>query len=88
MRSLLVVNDEPVLGQFADLRQRLEEMRIEHLGAIAAIEALNEGVLIGLSRLDVVEIDPAFVSPSRPGPGRSAPARCSCEASWAGRAAR
>ena len=58
MRPLLVVNDEPALGQRADLRQRLEEMRIEHLGAIAAIEALDEGILIGLSRLDIVEVDP------------------------------
>ncbi len=63
MRPLLVVNDEPALGQRACLRQRLEEMRIEHLGAIGAIEALDVGILIGLARLDVVEVNPAFVRP-------------------------
>ena len=45
MRPLLVVRDKPALGQGADLGERFEEIRIEHLGAIGAIEALDEGVL-------------------------------------------
>ena len=55
MRPLLVVRDEPAFGQGADLRQRFEEIRIKHLGAIATVEALDKGVLIWLARLDVVD---------------------------------
>ena len=63
MRPLLVVGDEPTLGQGADLPERLEEIRIEHLGAITTVESFDEGVLIRLTRLDVVQRDPALVTP-------------------------
>ena len=60
MRPLLVVGDEPAVGHRADLSQRFKEIGIEHLGAIAAVEALDEGVLIRLARLDVVNPDFRF----------------------------
>ena len=63
MGPLLVVGNEPAIGHRADLGQRFKEMGIEHLGTIAAVEPLDEGVLIRLARLDVVQSDAALVTP-------------------------
>ena len=54
MGPLAVVDPQPGVGQRPQFRDRLEEMRIEDLGPIAAIEAFDVRVLIGLARLDVV----------------------------------
>ena len=63
MRPLLVVRDEPALGQCADLRKRLEEIYIKDLRTIAAVEALDEGVLVWLAWLDVVDRNAPLLAP-------------------------
>jgi hypothetical protein len=57
-----------VSSQASDLPhlvEEIEEMGVENLFAIAAIEALDEGVLIRLPRLDVSDGDPVrhFIIP-------------------------
>ena len=54
MGPLAVVDPQPGVGQRAQFGDRLEEMRVEDLGAIAPIEAFDVRVLIGLAGLDVV----------------------------------
>lgn len=55
MGTLLVVVDHPFVDDLADLGEAAKQMRIEHLVAEGAVEALDVGVLGGLSWLDVVE---------------------------------
>jgi hypothetical protein len=52
--ALAVVDPQPGVRQGPQFGDRLEEMRVEDLGPIAAIEAFDIGVLIGLARLDVM----------------------------------
>ena len=54
MGPFAVVDPQPGLGQRAQFRHRLEEMRVEDLRAIRAIESFDIRVLIRLARLDVV----------------------------------
>ena len=54
MRPLAVVDPQPGVGQRPELRHGLKEMGIEDLGAIAAIEPFDIGILVRLPGLDVV----------------------------------
>ena len=63
MGPLAVVNPKPGVGQGAPLRDGLKEVRVQHLGSITPIEALNVGVLIWLARLDVVRGDAVLRTP-------------------------
>lgn len=53
MRSVMVVAVLPALGHMSDFGQRGEDVAIQYLGAEVAVEALDVGVLRGLTRLDV-----------------------------------
>ena len=55
MGTLLVVGGHPLVGGFADLGERAEEVRVEHHAAEGTVEALDEGVLHRPAGLDVVE---------------------------------
>ena len=55
MWPFAVVDAQPGIRQRPEFGDRLEEMGIEDLGAIAAIEAFDVCVLIGLAGLDVVD---------------------------------
>ncbi len=46
VRAVLVVIDPPSIGNGPDLLKVGEQVRVEHLGSIRSIEALNESVLI------------------------------------------
>ena len=63
MGPLVVVRSEPRVRHCTHFRQGFKEVRVEDLGPIAAIEALDVGVLIGLTRLDVVDRDPPLGTP-------------------------
>lgn len=58
MRSLRVVHLQPFLRDLPDLGQRGEDPRVEHLGAVRLVEALDNGVLVRFPRLDVMQQDP------------------------------
>jgi hypothetical protein len=58
VRPLRVVGRQPGGGHVTHLGQRGEEPGIEHLGAVGPVEALDEGVLARLPRLDVMQADP------------------------------
>ena len=62
-----VVGLQPPGRYLPDLGQGGEEPGIEHLLAIGAVEALDEGVLIRLPRLDVADRDPTLLAPHRQG---------------------
>ena len=84
MRPLLVVNAQPSLGDGPEFGDRFEEMGVQHFGAIAAIEALDVRVLIGLARLDVVRGDAVLGTPLDEGLGREfwavVPSECEVKA--------
>src|SRR5215813_10482507 len=63
------VDRQPSLGDRADLIEGLEEMRVEDLLTIGAIEALDEGILIGLAGLNVAQADPLSRTPLDEGLG-------------------
>ena len=58
MRPLAVVDAEPGVRERLEVRRRLKEVRVEHLGPIAAIEALDKRILIGFAGLDVMDRHP------------------------------
>lgn len=53
MRAVFVVIDEPTFSDCLDVLKVGDQMCVEHFGAVCAIEALDKGVLIRLSRLDI-----------------------------------
>ncbi len=55
MGPLGAIGLEPRLGDLAHLLEGVEEIRIEDLFTEAPIESFDEGVLIGLPRLDVAD---------------------------------
>lgn len=55
MRAVFVVIDEPTFSDCLDLLKVGEQICIEHFGAVGAIKALDKGVLIRLSRLDIAD---------------------------------
>ena len=69
MQPLGVVDRQPVLSDLPDLRQRREDPGIEHFVPLGAIEALDEGVLIGLAGRDRLQPDPLGLAPARQGLG-------------------
>ena len=54
MGPFAVVDSEPRVGEGTQLRDRFEEVRVQHFGPIAPIESLDIRVLIRLARLDLV----------------------------------
>jgi hypothetical protein len=63
VRAVLVVIEQPLIGNRLDLLKVGEQVRVEHLGSISSIEALNESVLIWLARLDITDRDALCASP-------------------------
>ena len=63
MGMLFVVGDQPGIGQLLNLIDRIEQTGIEHFRPEAAIEALDEGVLIGLAGLDEHQPDALIPGP-------------------------
>ena len=55
MRQLLVGEPELGVRQGPQVRDRLEQARVEHFRAIGSIESLNGDVLVRLAQLDVVD---------------------------------
>jgi hypothetical protein len=53
VRPLGVVSLEPGLGRLTHLVEGVEEIRVEDLFTERAIEPLDEGILVGLPRLNV-----------------------------------
>ena len=51
MEVYFVVVGQLGIGLFLNLSDRIEETRIKHLAAKAAVEAFDEGVLVGLAGL-------------------------------------
>jgi len=67
-------------GQFsAGVIQCIEEFLVQELVAQAAIERLDEGILLGLAWVDVMPIDVIVVRPFEDGPtGGECPVFCVC----------
>ena len=63
MRPALVVVLTPSRDQDTSFGQRRKPMVIETLIPEASVEAFDEGVLGGLTRLDVVEVDAVVLRP-------------------------
>lgn len=63
MGAEVVVVLQPTLGYLPDLVQRVEQVRIQHMLPEGAVEALNEGILRRLARLDVDELNALHPAP-------------------------
>ena len=63
MGTLFVVVSQPGIGLRLNLIDRIEQTRIEHLGAKASVEAFDEGVLVGLAGLDEHQPDALILGP-------------------------
>ncbi len=63
MRAVLVVVGEPIVGDRLDMGERVEQVRVEHFLAEAAVEALDEGVLVRLARFDVQQLHAVRLGP-------------------------
>lgn len=64
MRLRLVVALHPLPTDLPYLVQILEEPGIQYLVTVRPVEALDEGVLVGLARLDVPDLDPVILAPA------------------------
>ena len=53
--SVLVVVDEEAPRCFADIVQSGEQVAVEHILAVSAVEAFDVGVLVGFAGLDVLD---------------------------------
>ena len=76
VRAFLVVGEEPLVGDVADLVERGEEVGIEHFMAEAPVEAFDVGVLGGstfLKRIVCQSIAKASSSSNRPHKSLPAP---------------
>ena len=76
MGPLGVVGVEPRVGDGADILERAEEIRVQDLLAKRPVEALSEGVLIGLAGLNVAEADSAGLYTTRRRLRRRVPGHC------------
>ncbi len=63
MGALLIVLLHPLRTDVSHLIERLEDIRIEHRMSPRPIEPFNEGILIGLARLNTPERDPTIRTP-------------------------
>ena len=63
MGPLGVIDREPGLGDGPNLVERVEEVGVQDLLAKRPVEALDEGVLIGLARLNVAQSNPLRRAP-------------------------
>lgn len=63
MRTPLVVIEQERMCSLTHFIEIAEEVQIEHRVAEGPVEALDEGVLVGLARLDVADLDGAFSTP-------------------------
>lgn len=57
MRPDFVVALEPVAGELLDIGDGLEQVGVEHLFAVATVEALDEGIVVGLAGLNEADLD-------------------------------
>lgn len=55
MGSVMVVAVQPVSGHVPDLLQAVEDVAVQHLGAVGPVESFHIGILGRLSWLDVVQ---------------------------------
>ena len=65
MGPFLIVLLHPLRTDGAHLIERLEDIRIKHFMSHRPIEPFNEGILIGLARLNKPEGDPTIRTPDR-----------------------
>lgn len=63
MRSVLVVIGQPVVGDLLDVSECVEQVRVEHFLAEAAVEPLDERVLVRLAGPDVQQLHAVGLGP-------------------------
>ena len=63
MGPLAVVDAQPLVGHSPQLGDRFKQVRIQHLGSVASIEALDIRVLIWLPGSDVVRCHAVLGTP-------------------------
>ncbi len=69
MRTFLVVGPDPVQGDVPDVVQVLEDVEVQDLLAVGAVEALDQRVLHGFAGLDELQVDLVVFRPLGQGQG-------------------
>ena len=64
MRTILVVNLDPLLRNIFDLIQVFKDMGTEYFMTVSAVKALNKGILLRLAWLDKFKFNPFFLAPT------------------------
>lgn len=60
---LLVVFEHPGPAHFPHLIKAAEQLGVQHIGSIAAVETLDECILVRLPRLDVIDHHVMLLTP-------------------------
>jgi len=63
--TFFVVIGHPAVDELSDLGGRIENVGVEHFGTEGSVEALDIGVLVGLTGLNVIKADTVVLTPSR-----------------------
>ncbi len=53
----LVVSTDPVISDLAKILKRVEDVGVEHSVPVKPVEALDEGILVGLAGLHEQDLD-------------------------------
>ena len=64
MRSILVVNLDPLLSDVFDLIEAFKDMGTEYFMTVSAVKAFNKGILLWFARLDKFEFNALRLTPT------------------------
>ncbi|WCE05185.1 hypothetical protein [Pseudoxanthomonas sp. JBR18] len=64
--ALVVISVSLVVNHAADFMQAGEDIRVQHVGAVGAVEVFDIGILGGIPRLDVQQLDALVLGPLFP----------------------
>ena len=63
MRTILVVNLDPLLSDILDLIKVFKDMGTEYFITVSAVNVLNKGILLWFTRLDKLQLYSLFLAP-------------------------
>ena len=64
MRTILVVNLDPLLSDVLDLIKVFKDMGTEYFMTVGAVKAFNKGILLRFARLDKLQLYSFFLAPT------------------------
>jgi hypothetical protein len=62
MRTILVVNPDPLLSDVLDLIKVFKDMGTEYFMTVSTVKAFNKGILLRFTRLDKLQLYSFFLA--------------------------